>query len=181
MGNKHKVTVLPSDRVVEIDGDVNLLEALKEEGIHLKSSCGGHASCSDCIVKIKFGEDHLEPPTFEEIKFLGNVFHITKERLACQTKINGNVTIDITGHEESVDEKKIKSRNAKHLKKKTTKVLKKDEARFSSRELEESEDQAKKEDEGRDGGFKKPRLFISDEEVRAKLNLDKPRKKKERS
>lgn len=168
MENKFKVTVMPSDRTVEIGGDKNLLEALKEHGIYIKSSCGGHASCSDCIVKVKFGEDHLEPPTFDEIKFLGNVFHITKERLACQTKINGNVTIDITGHEESVDEEKIKNRNAKHLKKKEIKVRKKDEEPFSSREAESSE----KEEEGREGGYRKPRLFKLDEPD------EEPKKKK---
>jgi hypothetical protein len=42
---------------------------------------------------------NLAPQTFEELRLLGNVFHITKERLSCQTKIKGDVTIDISAHE----------------------------------------------------------------------------------
>ena len=30
---------------------------------------------------------------------LGNVFHITKERLSCQTKVTGDAVIDISAHE----------------------------------------------------------------------------------
>ena len=47
---------------------------------------------------------------------LGNVFHITKERLACQTKITGDVTIDISHHDQAADQKKLK--NKKHNKNK---------------------------------------------------------------
>lgn len=79
---KHKVTLKPSGEIVEIEEGKNLLSALREQDIYVKSSCGGVASCSDCIVKIVSGEDHLTPPPFSELKLLGNVFHITKERLA---------------------------------------------------------------------------------------------------
>jgi 2Fe-2S ferredoxin len=92
---KHKVTLKPSCNVVEVEEAQNLLEALREQDIYIKSSCGGVASCSDCIIKIVSGEDHLTPPPFSELKLLGNVFHITKERLACQTCVTGDVTIDM--------------------------------------------------------------------------------------
>ena len=43
----------------------------------------------------------MTPPTFEELRILGNVFHITKERLSCQTRLTGDATIDISAHENS--------------------------------------------------------------------------------
>ena len=55
--------------------------------MYIKSSCGGVASCTDCRIKVIAGEDSLTTPPFEEVQLLGNVFHITKERLSCQAKI----------------------------------------------------------------------------------------------
>ena len=75
------VTLSPSEKVIKVDEKTNLLEALRNVGIYIKSSCGGHASCSDCIVKIAEGTDNVAEPTFEEVQLLGNVFHITKESI----------------------------------------------------------------------------------------------------
>jgi len=170
----YKVFLKPSDEVVEIDGSKNLLEALKEKGIYIKSSCGGVASCSDCIVKVLSGEDHLEPPPFEEIQFLGNVFHITKERLACQLKINGDITIDITHHDEDADKEKLRKKTSNFAQKKSTKLRKKDEIKEVVEEAPVYETEGEPEwvkhwdKEPQDkklkrlGGGKKPKLFRTD-------------------
>lgn len=122
--SKHEIIVLPYDKKIEVDESETLLEALRNNDLYVKSSCGGHASCSDCIVKIVNGEDSISTPSFEELSLLGNVFHITKERLSCQTKITGPITIDITSHDKAKDQKTLKSKNKQFLK---TKVRKKDE------------------------------------------------------
>ena len=95
----HKLTLWPSNEVLEVSGEENIFAQLKKSGKKIKSSCGGCASCGDCVIIVKSGEDHLSPPGFEELRLLGNVFHITKERLSCQLKITGDVTIDISAHE----------------------------------------------------------------------------------
>lgn len=105
-----KLTIYPSKDSFEVDPSENLLQALRERGVYVKSSCGGVASCSDCIIKIRSGEDHLNSPSFEELSLIGNVFHITKERLACQTQIDGDVTIDLSSHNKSDDQEKIKEK-----------------------------------------------------------------------
>lgn len=110
---KHKVTLLPQNEVVEVAEDVSLLQALRDLGVYVKSSCGGVASCSDCIIKVCEGADHLNTPSFEELALLGNVFHITKERLSCQTKISGDVTIDISAHDKSKDQEKLRAKTSK--------------------------------------------------------------------
>lgn len=99
--SKHKVTLWPSGEILEVTSEDNLLAQFKKAGKKIKSSCGGCASCGDCVVIIKSGESNLTPQTFEELRLLGNVFHITKERLSCQTKITGDVTIDVSAHEKN--------------------------------------------------------------------------------
>lgn len=98
---KHKVTLWPSGQVIEVDEVTPLLKALKDQGVFVKSSCGGVATCGDCKIKVAAGMDQLNAPTFGEMKLLGNVFHLTKERLSCQVKVLGDVTIDITEHDQS--------------------------------------------------------------------------------
>ena len=119
MSKLHKVTLKPEGIVVEVEEGRNLLIALREQNTYIKSSCGGHATCSDCIIKVVSGEDYLTPPPFNELKLLGNVFHITKERLACQTCITGDVTIDISKHDKASDEAKLKNKTSNFSKKKT--------------------------------------------------------------
>jgi ferredoxin len=97
--SKFKCTLWPSGEVLELSGEETLLSELKNAGKNIKSSCGGCATCSDCMIVVKSGELNLSPQTFEELRLLGNVFHITKERLSCQTKLVGDVTLDISHHE----------------------------------------------------------------------------------
>ncbi len=99
--NQFKVTLWPSGEVLEFNEEETLLQQLKKSGKKIKSSCGGCATCSDCTIIVKSGEMNLTSQTFEELRLLGNVFHITKERLSCQTKITGDVTLDITLHEKN--------------------------------------------------------------------------------
>ncbi len=113
---KYPVHLKPMEKTLQIDGDTDLLSALREEGIYVKSSCGGYASCSDCLVKIIDGVDNINTPSFEETQMIGNVFHITKERLACQVKVEGEVTIDLSRHDQNADANKLKSKNNKFQK-----------------------------------------------------------------
>jgi ferredoxin len=47
-------------------------------------------------VKITAGAESLNPYTDEERKHLGNVYHITKIRLACRTLVGaGDVALEI--------------------------------------------------------------------------------------
>lgn len=149
-----KITVRPTMDVIEADQEVSLLENLKRADIYVKSSCGGHATCTDCIVKIVSGEDHLSAPPFEELKLLGNVFHITKERLACQTKISGDVCIDLSAHDKARDQKKLRQKTGapkRPLVRKKADV----DALKSSREQEAERERAER--PPRQGGFRRPK------------------------
>lgn len=133
--SEYKCTLWPSGEVLSLNGEENLLQQLKKAGKKIKSSCGGCATCSDCMIVVKSGEMNLAPQTFEELRLLGNVFHITKERLSCQTKITGDITIDISAHEKNT----FTGKNEKvSVPKSTTTILKKrEEVEKAVRESEE--------------------------------------------
>jgi 2Fe-2S ferredoxin len=179
----HKVTLKPEGKVVEVEEGKNLLEALRAADTYIKSSCGGHATCTDCIIKVVSGEDNLTPPPFEELKLLGNVFHITKERLACQTCITGNVTIDISKHDKASDEARLKNKTSNFSKKKQVKTLVRKETdiekireeKFAEQAQFEAEQKEKNEvwknhwEKSKDGeapkklaGGKRPKFFDTD-------------------
>jgi ferredoxin len=123
--SEHKVTLWPSGEILEVNSEEVLLTQLKRAGKKIKSSCGGCATCSDCVVLVKSGEMNLAPQTFEELRLLGNVFHITKERLSCQTKVTGDVTLDISTHEKNAGAGKTEVSGQNRGQKSTKTMLKK--------------------------------------------------------
>lgn len=63
-------------------------QAAFRAGVTIQQTCGGSPSCADCKIKVLESEgDAFEEMEFEEEQLLGNVYFITKERLACQAKI----------------------------------------------------------------------------------------------
>jgi 2Fe-2S ferredoxin len=76
------------------DGD-SLFEAGAKIAAGIDTACVGKGTCGLCRVKILAGAEHLTPYTDEERKHLGNVYHLTKVRLSCRSKISGDVTIEI--------------------------------------------------------------------------------------
>ncbi|HVK87021.1 MAG TPA: 2Fe-2S iron-sulfur cluster-binding protein [Kofleriaceae bacterium] len=77
-----------------VDGDT-LFDAGAKVGAGIDTACVGKGTCGLCRVKILAGAEHLTPFTDEERKHLGNVYHITKVRLACRSRVSGDVTMQI--------------------------------------------------------------------------------------
>jgi len=163
----YKCTLWPSGEILTLNSEETLLLQLKKAGKKIKSSCGGCATCTDCMIVVKSGETNLSPQTFEELRLLGNVFHITKERLSCQTRLVGDVTLDITAHDKSTS-------SAAPVPKSTTVVRKKrEDVAKAVRDNEEKSREKPSEDWYRHwenqeddpskpkrlGGGKKPRAF----------------------
>ncbi|EQC48505.1 2Fe-2S iron-sulfur cluster-binding domain protein [Bacteriovorax sp. BSW11_IV] len=176
----HKVTIRPTGQIVEIDEDKTLLQSLKDQGLFINSSCGGHASCSDCIIKIIDGEDYVNTPPFPEVQLMGNVFHITKERLSCQTYVMGDITIDISDHDKTRVDDRLNKKGRGFLKNRApvnTKVRKKEDVDKMYTERQAIRDEKREKDgewqkhweREKDvlavkklGGGKRPRLFRTD-------------------
>lgn len=92
------VTILDGDaapKVAEVPEGSTLFEAGAKVSAGIDTSCVGKGTCGLCRVKIVAGAEHLNPFTDEERKHLGNVYHITKVRLSCRSKVAGDVTIQV--------------------------------------------------------------------------------------
>jgi ferredoxin, 2Fe-2S len=81
--------------VVECAEGTTLFEAGAKLSAGIETSCVGKGTCGLCRVKILAGAEHLTPYTEEERKHLGNVYHITKIRLSCRSRVSGDVTIEV--------------------------------------------------------------------------------------
>lgn len=161
--SKHKVTLVPLKETIEVDGDKDLFSQLKKQGYPIQSTCGGVASCARCIVVVLEGKESLSDPTFEEKQLLGNVFHITGERLSCQMKIHGDITLDISSHIASQETVRPKT-----VRKTKDQVQDERQKRFEEREKQKQEefDLTKKHTQNKDfgkvkklGGSKRPKSF----------------------
>ena len=113
------ITILPGNSSITVDAGSNLRDVLMQAGHGIKSTCGGCASCGQCVVVIKDGVDNISDISFEEKQLLGNVFHITNERLSCQTEVTGDITVDISIHQEAtakpVTKRRTKEEAEKHI------------------------------------------------------------------
>ena len=92
------VTFQPSGVIAAARPGESLFEIGKRVGVRISTSCNGKASCGLCRVAIVAGEDGLTPLGPLERRHLGNVYFITKQRLACQARLTEtahDITIDV--------------------------------------------------------------------------------------
>ncbi len=81
--------------VVEAREGDSLFDAGAKVSAGIDTACVGKGTCGLCRVKILDGTANLSAFTDEERKHLGNVYHITKVRLACRTRPTGDVTMQV--------------------------------------------------------------------------------------
>lgn len=81
--------------IAEVDDGENLLEASRRVDAPVQTLCNGIASCIQCRVRIIEGGDNLSPPESLEKDRIGNIFHITGERMGCQARVHGDVVVEI--------------------------------------------------------------------------------------
>ena len=84
-----KVTFLPEGRVIECADGASLFDTGGGAQAGIETACVGKGTCGLCRVKIVSGAQFLNAYTDEELKHLGNVYHITKVRLSCRTRVSG--------------------------------------------------------------------------------------------
>ena len=87
------VFCLPDDKQVPVEGDYNLLQALLIAGIPVAHACGGSARCSTCRLHVLTGAEHCAPRTEAEQEMAERLKFDDCIRLACQTRIKGEVAV----------------------------------------------------------------------------------------
>jgi 2Fe-2S ferredoxin len=84
--------------VVEAPAGATLFEAGGKISAAIDTACVGKGTCGLCRVKILAGAEHLSPYTDEELRHLGNLYHLTKVRLSCRARLvdgEGEVTLEV--------------------------------------------------------------------------------------
>jgi len=80
---------------IEVPEGTTLLEAARDCDAPVQTLCNGVGTCVQCRVKVIDGFDALSTPEALEKDRLGNIFHITRERMGCQAQVLGDVTIEV--------------------------------------------------------------------------------------
>jgi uncharacterized 2Fe-2S/4Fe-4S cluster protein (DUF4445 family) len=77
------------------DGE-SVFEVGRRIGIPIATACVGNGTCGLCRVRIVAGEQHLSPQGPADRRHLGNVYFLTKMRLACQARVQGgDVVVEV--------------------------------------------------------------------------------------
>ncbi|GAB0490558.1 hypothetical protein MMPV_001795 [Pyropia vietnamensis] len=82
---------------IEVDTETDLRTALRAAKVDLytirgkMSNCGGNASCGFCVIDVVEGAGNLNGMSMREERLLAK--KPDSYRLACQTRINGSVTV----------------------------------------------------------------------------------------
>jgi uncharacterized 2Fe-2S/4Fe-4S cluster protein (DUF4445 family) len=92
---KYRVFFAPSFKEVAIEEGKTLLEAAREAGVYIDSQCNGKGKCGKCRVRVAEGK--VTPFTPQEAEFIGPANRELDYRLACMTRVVGNVTLLVTG------------------------------------------------------------------------------------
>ncbi|HEY3429799.1 MAG TPA: 2Fe-2S iron-sulfur cluster-binding protein [Cyclobacteriaceae bacterium] len=83
-----------AEKTLEVqDFSKTLLQHVQQAGLDWMQACGGKGRCTTCRAIILEGFENLEPKTAAELRYEGLGLLAERERLSCQVKINGNITI----------------------------------------------------------------------------------------
>ena len=113
---KKKIKFVPQNVEVEVESGKSVLDIALQNGIAIKSSCKGMASCGECRVFVVEGEGHILPPTQQELDIIGQGYFIDQRRLSCQLYCFDNLVVDL---KEQVEKSKLSKTFLKRIKKDT--------------------------------------------------------------
>lgn len=88
------ITVNNGEKQFDAEAGISLLEALARQDIVLPSACGGRGLCGMCKVRVFSGGG---PVTEKEQKKLTAQQFENKWRLACQTLVEGDLSLELPG------------------------------------------------------------------------------------
>lgn len=91
--SSHKIHLLKEQKHINAPANSTILEATLAAQINHTHACGGKGKCSTCRVSIMDGIEHCEPRNETEQEIADKLSFPKGIRLACQTKINGNISI----------------------------------------------------------------------------------------
>ncbi len=91
---KSSVDFQPVGRKVTVEEDVSILDAARRAGVGISAVCGGESGCGSCRVRL-LPKAMVSPLNSMETEILSSDELKKGYRLACQTKIQGNLRVEI--------------------------------------------------------------------------------------
>ncbi len=91
---RYRLTLLPMGIILQADEGRTVMEVLAGSGIAMRSDCGREGRCGKCLVSVHPG-DNLSPPMEAEIRLLDKRNDLPGTRLACQARIQGDITVTL--------------------------------------------------------------------------------------
>lgn len=85
-----KITIPQKNRIIEVELNSNLMNALIDAGLPVASSCGGDSVCSKCKVKVVGA---VNPADLVERDCLKRNKCDDDERLSCQIKVTSDLSV----------------------------------------------------------------------------------------
>lgn len=82
---------------IEVPVGANLMQSLLGAGLPVASSCHGDGVCAKCRIEIVAGAENLSRIEPLEQSLIDRLRIPREKRLACQTRVLGDITID-TGY-----------------------------------------------------------------------------------
>jgi ferredoxin len=94
--SKHLVEFFQGEHVwsIEVPHGDTLLQAAHACEAPVHTLCNGIGACVQCKVRVAHGMSALSQPNSLERDRLGNIFHLTQERLACQSHVHGPCRVE---------------------------------------------------------------------------------------
>ncbi len=89
----HKIHLFKEQNTINCSEDNTILEASLAAHVNHTHACGGQGKCSTCRVSVMNGIENCNPRNIEEQQIAKKLNFPAEIRLACQTKITGNISI----------------------------------------------------------------------------------------
>lgn len=95
-----KITFLPMNQTIEAQEGETILDVALGADIPIQHACGGFCACTTCHVWVKSGGAHLSAIAEDEDERIGLATGLKpSSRLACQSRVHGDVTVEIVNLE----------------------------------------------------------------------------------
>ncbi len=86
----YKITFLPEQKEIEVDGGITLLQASEKAGIYISNLCGGDGLCGECRLQVTGGKAKADK---HAIGFFSGEEMRKGYVLACQTRVEDNLEV----------------------------------------------------------------------------------------
>ncbi len=86
---------LSNKTVTTNDTDKVVLKILHENSVDWMHACGGKGRCTTCKMTVIEGQENLSSPSDFELKITKLGALKENQRLACQCKISGNISVKV--------------------------------------------------------------------------------------